>query len=880
MICDVFISYSSNNEEQAFEIKEILEKEQLRCWLAPVEIRTGENFLRMIPQAVRDSGVLVVVLTEQAQKSPWVQRELVTAVQYHKPIFALKIDESDLTVETDFVLKTEQICFALTPPLEKWISEMIPDIREGLEGKRNSRCYKELLLNRIPYPRETFVGREKELAELEKAFSEGSRLVVLSGMGGIGKSEIARQYAARHRKQYETIVFAECLSTLEDTFADDQRFAVEGFCRRKDASGQQESNHAYSRRKLDMIRKISGKSMLIILDNYDNPASGESLHEWADGGYHLLVTSRCDFTDQGCRQIQVERMKDPQQLKALFEFFYGRPVQEEEKFRELLELVGGHTMMVELLAKQMRRSHKTFDRMGQILREGKLHSAIREKITLDGKKMDTIYGFICALFDMQKVSAPQQSLLRCLSLLPPGGMEFELFGNLCGLEDYDELNDLIRMSWAREDLFEGTVSLHPLIAAVVREEMGMDGVSWRFVEKLRDGLTPDTQKKTEEYQPYLEAARCARQYLPPEDPRTVEMEIAFGAALNRCSLLEESDRVLQQACRRAALLWKDSFPTDVRYAKAVLYLVRTCASRCDYEQALEWLEDIDAFRLEKKGGQGDILVRMYDLKAWCHMQRNRLQLAAAIMEELLAQIRAGEYPELQDAVRATVLNDYGVLLHRLGKFEESAEYLQRAFKTHRRLHGENSLRTAIDLNNLGAAYARAQNFERSLQYHKRSLQIRREVCGEKSTYTALQYDNVARAQISMFKKTHEPAYLKEAQKNAENSLSLHKELLGEIDQRVSRNYASLGLIACCRGDLERAESLFRKALEILTDPGQDRDERSIGTTYYYLGDCIEQQGRKQEAQELFRKSYEVRCRCLGEKHPDTLQSAERMHADT
>lgn len=880
MVYDVFISYSSDNENQAFEVKEILEKEQLRCWLAPKDICTGEDFECVIPRAILDSSVLVLLLTKQAQESPWVQRELTKAISYHKPIFALKIDESDLTMETDFKLATEQICFATTPPLKKWVYKVIPDIRKGLEGKLNYRGHTEFLLNRIPYPRETFVGRETELAELENAFREGSRLVVLSGMGGIGKSEIARQYAAKHRKQYNTIVFAECLSTLEDTFADDQRFAVEGFCRRKDASGQQESNHTYSRRKLDVIRKISGKSMLIILDNYDNPAGGESLHEWADDGYHLLVTSRCDFTDQGCRQILVEPMEDPQQLKALFEFFYGKPVQEEEKFRELLELIGRHTMMVELLAKQMRRSHKTFDRMGQILREGKLHSAIREKITLDGKTMDTIYGFICALFDMQKVSRLQQSLLRCLSLLPPGGIEFELFGNLCGLEDYDELNDLIRMSWARENLFTGTVSLHPLVAAVVREEMGMDDVSWQFVEKLRDGLIPDAKKKTEEYQPYLEAARCVRQYLPPENPRTVEMEIALGAALNRCSLLEESDKVLQQACRRAVLLWKDSFPTDVRYAKAILYLVHTCVARCDYEQALEWLGDIEAFHLGKRGDQGDILVRMYDLKAWCHMQRNRLQLAAAILEELLAHIKAGEYPELQDEVQATVLNDYGVLLHRLGRFEESAEYLQRAFKTHRKLYGENSLRTAIDLNNLGVAYARAKNFEMSLQYHKRSLEIRREVCGEKSTYTALQFDNVARAQISMFKKTHDPAYLKEARKNAETAISLHKELLGEMDPRVSRNYASLGMIACCGGELERAESLFRKALEILTDPGKDRDERSIGTTYYYLGDCIEQQGRKQEAQELFRKSYEVRCQCLGERHPDTLQSAERMHTDT
>ena len=49
------------------------------------------------------------------------------------------------------------------------------------------------VIGNLPMPLTTFVGRERELAELRSLFRAGKRLVTLVGIGGIGKTRLALQ---------------------------------------------------------------------------------------------------------------------------------------------------------------------------------------------------------------------------------------------------------------------------------------------------------------------------------------------------------------------------------------------------------------------------------------------------------------------------------------------------------------------------------------------------------------------------------------------------------------------------------------------------------------------------------------------------------------
>src|SRR5437762_485256 len=66
----------------------------------------------------------------------------------------------------------------------------------------------------VPYRRNAFfTGREELLRELHERFT-GNRAAVLTqgqainGLGGIGKTQIATEYAYRHREEYRFVLWA------------------------------------------------------------------------------------------------------------------------------------------------------------------------------------------------------------------------------------------------------------------------------------------------------------------------------------------------------------------------------------------------------------------------------------------------------------------------------------------------------------------------------------------------------------------------------------------------------------------------------------------------------------------------------------------------
>jgi len=75
MLNDIFISYSSADDAIVRRIVERLERDGLKVFHAPSEIRAGENFLESLSEGLRRSQFVMVFLSEAAIDSFWVQRE-------------------------------------------------------------------------------------------------------------------------------------------------------------------------------------------------------------------------------------------------------------------------------------------------------------------------------------------------------------------------------------------------------------------------------------------------------------------------------------------------------------------------------------------------------------------------------------------------------------------------------------------------------------------------------------------------------------------------------------------------------------------------------------------------------------------------------------
>ncbi len=104
----VFISYSSKEEKQVYKLKEILEQNNISCWMASEDIPSGGDYAQMIPQAIGDCSIFLLILSEVSQQSKWVPKELKTAIDRGKLIIPFHIDNSALSEAFSFCLEDVQ----------------------------------------------------------------------------------------------------------------------------------------------------------------------------------------------------------------------------------------------------------------------------------------------------------------------------------------------------------------------------------------------------------------------------------------------------------------------------------------------------------------------------------------------------------------------------------------------------------------------------------------------------------------------------------------------------------------------------------------------------------------------------------------------------
>lgn len=145
----------------------------------------------------------------------------------------------------------------------------------------------------LPLPPTLFVGREKELANLNDLLQDPScRLVTLVGLAGIGKTRLAIQAAHSQRAHFEDGVFFVSLSPL--TSPNMIAAAI------SNAMGLE--LHGSARPEEHLLVNLQEKHILLVLDNFEHLIDGsgllskivlEALHT------RILVTSRERLNLQG-----------------------------------------------------------------------------------------------------------------------------------------------------------------------------------------------------------------------------------------------------------------------------------------------------------------------------------------------------------------------------------------------------------------------------------------------------------------------------------------------------------------------------------------------------------------------------------------------------
>ena len=89
----VFVSHSSDNRELASDLAAFLEARGVRIWIAPRDVRPGMDYSEQLQLAIEEAVAFVVLVTDMANKSPYVRAETEMAFSTHKPIFPVRITD-------------------------------------------------------------------------------------------------------------------------------------------------------------------------------------------------------------------------------------------------------------------------------------------------------------------------------------------------------------------------------------------------------------------------------------------------------------------------------------------------------------------------------------------------------------------------------------------------------------------------------------------------------------------------------------------------------------------------------------------------------------------------------------------------------------------
>ena len=344
------------------------------------------------------------------------------------------------------------------------LDEMIPMVNADFTFVHSNFVYSESL----------FSGRTGELDELHFAIKTFNK-VFLSGIGGIGKTELARRYAYIHKEEFDTIIFLHYEhSILETITSDDLMISNMEF--------DKVSLAKCFEKKLNVLKLLS-ENNLIIIDNFDaleEEQFNQLINILESCKCKFIITTRNDYRDSGYKQIVIDCMKSNDDCMSLF--FSNNDVdyadEELTYIKQIIALVDNHTMMIVLLAKYLRvsgESPKTlfyqFQRkegVSNVLDVSLMHRKDKRSMTR------SVMNHLRTLFDLSNFTASERKVLMALSLLGPVRIKKNLLLNIMGDNTYREvINILIHKGWI-EAVEDEKISLHQVVLDLIYTDLKPD----------------------------------------------------------------------------------------------------------------------------------------------------------------------------------------------------------------------------------------------------------------------------------------------------------------------------------------------------------------------------------------------------------------------
>ena len=390
------------------------------------------------------------------------------------------------------------------------------------------------LLNILP-THSTFFGRETETMSIKNAILD-QKAVTLTGIGGIGKSLLALE-CAHHFCRENSWLCQHVICEDDDTFrAAILKLQFDNPVQMSKLNKKNDSEQ-FSQRLLWLRNR--NHPTLIILDNLNHaltPNDRADLSNLLDCGphIHVLITNRNAKPSDGLRTIQIRPLDD----RSLFELyayhrFGGKSEgihyieENKETLLKLFSLFDRHTLMVILLAKLPNRTLMSDLEIYTRLAQGFQLPEEAVSLQKDSSVVEcSAIHIIKQIFDISQFEETEKHTLRCMSMMPFGGIDIKTFETLTGCTRRTVLR-LRDYNWIIVDNETLQIYLHPLICETIlsRDELfPSEALSKKVLERtirlLKNSSSEDSDKLKQIRASILSRISFRRiiTYGPSEDP--------------------------------------------------------------------------------------------------------------------------------------------------------------------------------------------------------------------------------------------------------------------------------------------------------------------------------------------------------------------------
>jgi len=350
------------------------------------------------------------------------------------------------------------------------------------------------------------IGRDNLLNRIHEKLTTQKDLLLVNGVGGIGKTTAALAYINHedYQKHYSFIAWITVTENmLEDIINTLQAELKVEF--RSDATMEQQL-----RELIVGLRKMEGKKLLVIDNANDHKQLIDLKPTLKAMNCHILITSRCNPDEYAF--LKVEELPKADAF-SLFVHHYTRNTEtklgkeQEDLIYRLLEHINYHTLLVELLAKASRKKGLTLNQIKERLEQADhKHPDLNRNISIgihaqmtDKQKQGKLHGYILTLFEPEQLPSDNQDILRLFSILPPESIPLPHLKMMSDISqehenDFeDHLEELFQGGWLSKKrntqdqtrVFE--YKMHPLVRDVVFEKLEPNEANCQqFIERLSE----------------------------------------------------------------------------------------------------------------------------------------------------------------------------------------------------------------------------------------------------------------------------------------------------------------------------------------------------------------------------------------------------------